>query len=53
MEKIVAITVRKNVDIEENDMLNKHGRTYQDYMNRTGQFLPSWKAMKENMGDIE
>jgi len=41
------------VTIEENDMLNKHGRTYQDYMNRTGQFLPSWKAMKENMGDIE
>jgi protein-S-isoprenylcysteine O-methyltransferase Ste14 len=37
------------VTYEENEMLNKHGKTYQDYMNRTGQFLPSWKAMKESM----
>lgn len=36
------------VTYEENVMLNKHGRVYQDYMERTGQFLPSWKAMKES-----
>ena len=41
------------VTIEENDMLNKHGKIYQDYMDRTGQFLPSWKAMKENMDEIK
>jgi len=39
------------VTAEENDMLIKHGKTYQDYMNRTGQFLPSWKAMRENLDE--
>ena len=36
------------VTFEENMLLKKHGRAYQDYMDRTGQFLPSWKAMKES-----
>ena len=36
------------VSYEENVMIQKHGKTYQDYIERTGQFLPSWKAMKEN-----
>lgn len=34
------------VTYEENIMLQKHGKTYQDYIDRTGQFLPSWRAMK-------
>ena len=33
---------------EENKMLNKFGNSYKDYMSKTGQFLPSWKAMKES-----
>ena len=39
------------VQREETDMLNKFGNIYEDYMNRTGQFLPSWKAMKESIED--
>ena len=48
---VIPITVFWSwlVTFEENEMLIKHGQEYQDYMNRTGQFLPSWKAMKENM----
>ena len=34
------------VTYEENVMMRKHGKLYQDYIDRTGQFLPSWKAMK-------
>ena len=37
------------VTYEENVMLNKHGKTYQKYIDRTGQFLPSWRKMKEEM----
>ncbi len=36
------------VQREENDMLNKFGDKYRSYIEQTGQFLPSWKAMKEN-----
>jgi protein-S-isoprenylcysteine O-methyltransferase Ste14 len=36
------------VTYEENVMIQKHGKKYQDYIDRTGQFLPSWKAMKES-----
>ena len=36
------------VTYEENAMIQKHGKKYQDYIDRTGQFLPSWKAMKES-----
>ena len=39
------------VTYEENKMLNKFGNIYKDYMNRTGQFLPSWKDMKESLGE--
>lgn len=41
------------VTFEENVMLEKFGKKYQEYMDRTGQFLPSWKAMKESLDDIE
>lgn len=36
------------VQREETDMLNKFGDEYVSYMEKTGQFLPSWKAMKES-----
>ncbi len=32
---------------EENYMINKFGKEYQNYMEKTGQFLPSWKALKK------
>ncbi len=28
-------------------MLDRFGKNYEDYMKKTGQFLPSWKALKE------
>lgn len=37
------------VQREEVDMLNKFGDEYLSYMEQTGQFLPSWRAMKENL----
>ena len=37
------------VQREEADMLNKFGNEYISYMEQTGQFLPSWQAMKENI----
>ena len=37
------------VQREETDMLNKFGAEYISYMEQTGQFLPSWKAMKDSM----
>lgn len=40
------------VTFEENVMLEKFGHKYQEYMSKTGQFLPSWRAMKENLGEI-
>ena len=33
------------VQREETDMLNKFGDEYISYMEQTGQFLPSWRAM--------
>ncbi len=39
------------VQREESDMLNKFGDEYISYMEQTGQFLPSWRAMKEKMED--
>ncbi len=39
------------VQREETDMLNKFGDEYILYIEQTGQFLPSWHAMKENMKD--
>lgn len=37
------------VQREELDMLNKFGDEYIAYLEQTGQFLPSWKAMKESI----
>jgi len=37
------------VQREEADMLNKFGDEYISYIEQTGQFLPSWRAMKENL----
>jgi len=36
------------VQREETEMIEKFGNEYMSYMEHTGQFLPSWKAMKEN-----
>ncbi len=36
-----------NVIKEEKYMINKFGKEYKNYMETTGQFLPSWKALKE------
>jgi len=37
------------VQREETDMLSKFGDEYRSYMEKTGQFLPSWKAMKDSV----
>ena len=37
------------VQREESDLLNKFGDEYISYMEQTGQFLPSWKAMRESL----
>ncbi len=37
------------VQREESDMLNKFGDEYKNYMEQTGQFLPSWRAMKNSV----
>ena len=37
------------VQHEETEMLNKFGDEYQTYIEQTGQFLPSWRAMKNNV----
>ena len=37
------------VQREETDMINKFGDEYKLYMEKTGQFLPSWKAMRESI----
>jgi len=34
------------VQVEENRMITKFGRKYIEYMEDTGQFLPSWRKMK-------
>ena len=36
------------VQREESGMLNKFGNDYKAYMEQTGQFLPSWRAIREN-----
>ena len=37
------------VQREEADMLNKFGNDYKVYMEQTGQFLPSWRAMRDSI----
>ncbi len=37
------------VQREEIEMLDKFGDEYKSYMEQTGQFLPSWRAMRESM----
>ena len=37
------------VQREETDMLNKFGDEYKIYMEQTGQFLPSWRAMRDSV----
>ena len=36
------------VQREETEMLNKFGDEYRAYIEQTGQFLPSWRAMKDS-----
>ncbi|MFC1784227.1 methyltransferase family protein [Candidatus Neomarinimicrobiota bacterium] len=45
----IAIIWSWLVQREEIEMLNKFGNEYISYMEQTGQFLPSWRAMKESM----
>ncbi len=44
----IAIIWSWLVQREEADMINKFGNDYKVYMEQTGQFLPSWKALKES-----
>ncbi len=37
------------VQREEAQLLNKFGDEYRTYIEQTGQFLPSWRAMKNNV----
>ena len=39
------------VQREESEMLNKFGDEYKIYMEQTGQFLPSWRAMRNSIED--
>jgi len=39
------------VQREETEMLNRFGDEYISYMEQTGQFLPSWRAMKNSLED--
>lgn len=39
------------VQKEEQYMFDKFGKTYKDYVEKTGQFLPSWKALKKEIED--
>lgn len=36
---------------EEKYMINKFGVKYREYMEKTGQFLPSWKALKKEVNN--
>ena len=45
----IAIIWSWLVQHEESDMLNKFGDEYKKYMEQTGQFLPSWKAMRDSV----
>ena len=45
----IAIFWSWQVQHEEAEMLNKFGDEYVTYMEQTGQFLPSWRAMRESM----
>ena len=36
------------VQFEERKMLEKFGNKYLEYMDQTGQFMPSWKAMNKS-----
>ena len=44
----IAIIWSWLVQREEIGMLKKFGNEYIEYMEQTGQFLPSWKALKES-----
>jgi protein-S-isoprenylcysteine O-methyltransferase Ste14 len=45
----IAIIWSWLVQCEEIDMVNKFGNDYKTYMEQTGQFLPSWRAMRDNL----
>jgi protein-S-isoprenylcysteine O-methyltransferase Ste14 len=45
----IAIIWSWLVQCEEIDMVNKFGNDYKTYMEKTGQFLPSWRAMRDNL----
>lgn len=46
---LIAIIWSWLVQREEIDMLNKFGDEYKNYIEQTGQFLPSWRAMRESI----
>ena len=41
------------VQREETEMLNKFGVEYKIYMEQTGQFLPSWRAMRNSIEEMD
>jgi protein-S-isoprenylcysteine O-methyltransferase Ste14 len=45
----IAIIWSWLVQREEAELVGKFGNEYMSYMEQTGQFLPSWRAMKESM----
>ncbi len=45
----IAIIWSWLVQREETEMLNKFGDEYISYMEQTGQFLPSWRAMRNSL----
>ena len=44
---VLALIWSLLVQKEEQYMLDKFGKTYRDYIEKTGQFLPSWKTLKK------
>jgi len=44
----ISLMWSRLVQTEEQYMLEKFGVKYREYMEKTGQFLPSWKALKED-----
>jgi len=43
----ISLIWSRLVQKEEDYMVNKFGKKYLSYMEKTGQFLPSWNALKE------
>ena len=47
----IAIMWSWLVQVEENKMIGKFGNEYIEYIEQTGQFLPSWRAMRNSVDE--